>query len=393
MKSFNSNKRILLLLQQLMQTLIMRVAKILDEVHLEKALDDAFVAPANRLEFKKGNLRLKTDIKPKEATFQVALDALALTSFYQAYLITTEALLVSIHLEKFFRFAPKIPGQRFEDLPLEHEILSFIRDLGHTGDIHYLTDVSIDYLHQPWRAFATNINKCLIGKDTAYEKIRLWGIFYNKNIDYVYLIWKDFLFQIENKENKKTNKMLYPRFTKVIIDYFMSRDQSISKRNKMFWHTARDDTMFTTMRCISRHEQTQVYGVLLPQHLTSQAMLESEKTYYAYASGEKTPKPKYVRKKANSDTSPKKKPTQATKAEQLKLATKRSKTQFHSSHISSSGDGVDTQSKVPDEQQQKVPSTNKEAGVRPEVFDVPQYDSESDEEFWTFSQDEEDADE
>nr|GEX49017.1 hypothetical protein [Tanacetum cinerariifolium] len=64
---------------------------------------------------------------------------------------------------------------------------------------------------------------------------------------------------IENKEVKKTNKMSYLRFTKIIIDYFMSKDQSISRRNKMFWHTARDDTMFTSMRCISRHEDTQVY--------------------------------------------------------------------------------------------------------------------------------------
>ncbi|GKD73505.1 hypothetical protein Tco_1331787 [Tanacetum coccineum] len=110
-------------------------------------------------------------------------------------------------------------------------------------------------------------------------------------------------------------------------------------------------------------------------------------TYYAFASGEKTPKPKYVRKKAEPDTSPKHKPVQATKgtrlkskakvakpekkkqpakkpkakelavlsevalteAEQLKLATERSKTQFHNSHASGSGDGVDTQSKVPDE--------------------------------------------
>ncbi|GJU41715.1 hypothetical protein Tco_1194672 [Tanacetum coccineum] len=121
-------------------------------------------------------------------------------------------------------------------------------------------------------------------------------MFYKKNIDYVYLLWEDFLFQIENKEAKKTNKMSYPRFTKIIIDYFMSKDQSISRRNKMFWHTARDDTMFTAMRCISRHEDTQVYGTILPKDLTNQAMLESKayKTYYAFASGEKTPKPKYV---------------------------------------------------------------------------------------------------
>ncbi|GKB47430.1 hypothetical protein Tco_0898183 [Tanacetum coccineum] len=123
-------------------------------------------------------------------------------------------------------------------------------------------------------------------------------------------------------------------------------------------------------------------------------MLESKayKTYYAFASGEKTPKLKCVRKKADSNTSPKQKPVQATKgikvkikakvaksdkkkqhakmpkskglavlskvaltkAEQLKLATKKSKTQFHSSHASDSGDGFDTQSNVPDEQHLKT---------------------------------------
>ncbi|GKD65317.1 hypothetical protein Tco_1307425 [Tanacetum coccineum] len=70
-------------------------------------------------------------------------------------------------------FCPKIPGQKFEDLPLEDDILFFIRDLGHSGDIIYLSDVSVDYLHQKWRAFATIINKCLSGKETGMDKIRL----------------------------------------------------------------------------------------------------------------------------------------------------------------------------------------------------------------------------
>ncbi|GKB47429.1 hypothetical protein Tco_0898182 [Tanacetum coccineum] len=120
--------------------------------------------------------------------------------------------------------------QKFEDLPLEHDILSFIRDLRHFGDIIYLSDVSVDCLHQPWRAFSTVIDKCLSGKETIMDKIHLsraqilWGMFYKKNIDYVYLLWEDLLFQIEYKEAKKTNKMSYPRFTKIIIDYFMSKD-------------------------------------------------------------------------------------------------------------------------------------------------------------------------
>ncbi|GJS64927.1 hypothetical protein Tco_0679491 [Tanacetum coccineum] len=100
--------------------------------HDVKALDDALVAYADHLEFGKCNMRLNTDIKPKEATFQVVLDALALTPFYRAFLITADV-----------PFCPKIPGQKFEDLPLEHDILSFIRDLGHTRDTTYLTDVNV----------------------------------------------------------------------------------------------------------------------------------------------------------------------------------------------------------------------------------------------------------
>nr|GEW41385.1 hypothetical protein [Tanacetum cinerariifolium] len=52
-------------------------------------------------------------------------------------------------------------------------------------------------------------------------------------------------------------------------------------------------------------------------YLTNQAMLESEayKTYHAYATGEKTPKCKYVQKKADSDTSPKMKSIQAPKGD------------------------------------------------------------------------------
>ncbi|GJZ90772.1 hypothetical protein Tco_0662699 [Tanacetum coccineum] len=92
----------------------------------------------------------------------------------------------------------------------------------------------------------------------------------------------------------------------------------------MFWHTTRDDTMFTAMRCISRHDDTQVYGTILPKELTNQAMLESKayKTYYAFASGEKTQKPKYVRKIADSDTSPKQKLVQATKGTRIKTKAK-----------------------------------------------------------------------
>ncbi|GJX06728.1 hypothetical protein Tco_0194660 [Tanacetum coccineum] len=392
------------------------------------ALDDALVAPANRLKIGKCNHRLSSTLKSNEPTIQVVLDALKLTPFYKAFEITANVpkiymqefwATVSIHhkslrfkmndkshtlnLENFrdmLQICPRLPGQKFEDPPLEEEILSFIRDLGHTGEIKVLTDVNVNHMHQPWRSFAAIINRCLSGKTTGLDSLRLsraqiiWGMYHKKNVDYVYLLWEDLVYQVENKNSKKNNDMCYPRFTKVIIDYFMTKDQSISRRNKMFWHTARDDPMFNTIRVISRHQDTQIYGAILPDELTNQDMKDSEayKQYYAVA---------FYKKKADeSDTSPKKNTAPATKgsrlktsakvakfvkkkqptkkpitkgltvlsevalseAEQLKLATKRSLIQFHSSHASSSCARVNTQSKVPDEQQQEVTGTNEGDG-------------------------------
>ncbi|GKA75866.1 hypothetical protein Tco_0782244, partial [Tanacetum coccineum] len=79
-----------------------------------------------------------------------------------------------------------------------------------------------------------------------------------------------------------------------------------------------------------------------------------------------------------------------TEVEQMNISLERSKMQTHSSHASGSGDGVDIQSKVPDEQQQNVFGTNEGAGDKLEVPDVPKYRSKSEEESWTFSQGEDD---
>ncbi|GJV54379.1 hypothetical protein Tco_1450120 [Tanacetum coccineum] len=192
-------------------------------------------------------------------------------------------------------------------------------------------------------------------------------MFHKKNIDYVYLLWEDLLFQIEKKDAKKTNKMSYPRFTKIIIDYFMSKDLSISRRNKIFWHIARDDTMFTSMRCISRHEDTQVYGTILPKELTIQAMLESNayKTYYAFASREKAQKPKLKSKANVAKLDKKKQHAKKTKAKGLTILS----------------------------EQKKSSGTDEGTGSIPGVPDVPIYESKSEKESWGDSEDEDEDEE
>ncbi|GJU20269.1 hypothetical protein Tco_1153611 [Tanacetum coccineum] len=241
------------------------------------ALDDALVAPANRLKIAKCNLRLSSDLKSKEATLQVVYDVLKLTPFYKAFQISADV--------------PEI----------------YMQD----GVIKVITDVNVNKLHQPWRSFAAVINKCLSGKN--------------------------FVYQVENKNVKKSNEMYYPCFTKL-------------------------------------------YGAILPNELTNKDIrnFESYKEYYAIASRAEPPKTKAgVKKKqigSNKTTTystakgkrlktstkiakpaKKKQPVKKsmekgltlssevalTKAEQLKLVIERSKTQTHISHKSSEEDNKD----------------------------------------------------
>ncbi|GJR09651.1 hypothetical protein Tco_0792303 [Tanacetum coccineum] len=382
--------------------------KIADQI----ALDDALVAPANRLKIGKCNLRLSSDVTSKEATLQVAYDVLKLTPFYKAFQVSADV--PEIYMQEFWASAyvhnrsvrfkmnnkkhilnldqfrdilqicPKVGNKKFEEPPLEKEILAFLASLGHSGEIRKITDVNVNKLHQPWRSFAAIINKCLSGKP-SYDSLRLsqaqilWGMYNKKKVDYAYLLWEDFIYQIENKNTKKGNAMYYPRFTKLVVNFVMDKDPSIPRRNKVNWHYARDDPMFTTINVISRNEDTQLYGTILPVALTNEDIRNSEsyKEYYAIASGTIPPKTKGSKKKADTDAItklkspaiPKEKKEKKsgkgkqkakeletiseaalTEAEQLKIITKRSRKETHSSHASGSGadEGTGVSPGVPD---------------------------------------------
>nr|GEZ76671.1 hypothetical protein [Tanacetum cinerariifolium] len=318
------------------------------------ALDEALVPSAQILRIGRSNFRLPSDIQSKEPTLQVVYDVL---------------------------------------------------------------HVNVNKLYQPWRSFAAVINKCLTGKSSGIDSLRisqaqiLWGLYHGSNVDYAYLIWEDFVYQVEHKSQKKSNEMYYPRFTKVIIDYFMMRKPSIPRRNRVNWHYVRDDVLFTTIKVVSRHQITQQYSVILPIKLTNDDIRNSKgyKEYYACATGEAAPRPKAsARKKtggsASSITPPTpiatptptttamaaprlsaakgKQPARATtptepidvertKAEQLKIVLKRSRQETHIS-------------------QQRGSDTEEGTGSRPGVPDVPSYDSE--EELLWDSFDDEDVD-
>nr|GEV46461.1 hypothetical protein [Tanacetum cinerariifolium] len=54
---------------------------------------------------------------------------------------------------------PRVSGRDFDAFPSEEDIVSFLRELGHTREINSLNDVVVDQMHQPWRTFAALINR------------------------------------------------------------------------------------------------------------------------------------------------------------------------------------------------------------------------------------------
>ncbi|GJZ06877.1 hypothetical protein Tco_0540670 [Tanacetum coccineum] len=86
--------------------------------------------------------------------------------------------------------------------------------------------------------------------------------------------------------------MPYPRFNKVIIYYFLSKHDSISKRQGLFMNTIKDDGVLGRLKFISKGEPTQVYGMSIPDEMMNDDIKNSKayQTYLALSTGTKTPR-------------------------------------------------------------------------------------------------------
>nr|GEW53827.1 hypothetical protein [Tanacetum cinerariifolium] len=201
-------------------------------IEQQAAMDEALVPHAQSLRIGRSNFCLLSDIKSKESTLQLVYDVPNYGRQPLSIIMLSDSRWIKKHivnLESFrdmLHICPRVHGQSFAEPPFEEEILVFIRFLGHSAAIKTLTNV-------------------------------------------------------KHKNTKKSNEMYYPRFTKVIILHFMSKDPSISRRNK--------------------------FSALLPIEPTNDEIRNSNayKEYYAIATGAAPPKPKAStrRTRSSSDTS------------------------------------------------------------------------------------------
>nr|GEW52843.1 hypothetical protein [Tanacetum cinerariifolium] len=260
------------------------------------ALDEALVPYASQLMIGKSKFRLRSYIKSKESTLHVVYDVLKLTPFYKAFFVTADVPEIymhefwttatvhhhSIHFKmnnkkrivnlEYFRemlqICPRILNQQFNELPFEEEILAFLREL------------------------------------------------------------EDFVYQVELKDAKKSNEIYYRRFTKVIVNFFMTKDQSIPKRNKEYYAIASASEPPKTKASV-RKKQSSSDTKMPPSTATGKRLKTSAKVG-------KPAKEKQPAKSSKAKGLTMLFEVVLTEAEQIKLATKMSLTQTHISHASRS---------------------------------------------------------
>nr|GEV48117.1 hypothetical protein [Tanacetum cinerariifolium] len=231
------------------------------------------------------------------------------------------------------------------EIPSKEDVLSFIKELGYSGNREMLSTIHNNQMHQPLRTFDAVINKCIFEKTIGLDRLR------------------ELRAQILEISSAKKEHMPYPRFTKVIINHFISKDNTISMSNRINLHTVRDDTLLGTLKFVSKTEDYQKYGALIPDGMINDDIKLSipYKTYLDYATG-KVP-PKKVRK-FKKPASPKPKTVSASPKEP-------------------------TQKEVLDKQTGKTKDISEGTGVKPGVPDMSKEDSsDSDDESWGDSEDE-----
>nr|GFA53932.1 hypothetical protein [Tanacetum cinerariifolium] len=206
-------------------------------------------------------------ITSKESTLQLVYDVLRLTPFYKAFLVTADVS--EIYMQEFWatttvhhnsiRF--KIDNRkRIVNLEYFREMLHICPRLpGQTFDALPFKEEILAFFR-------------ILGHSGEIRKLT------DVNINKLHQPWRSFVVVI--------NKCLSGKSTG--------------------YDSLRDDQMFTTIKLVSRHQNTQQFGVMLPIELTNKDIKNSGayKEYYAVASGAAPPKTKAsVRKtESSSDT-------------------------------------------------------------------------------------------
>ncbi|GKB40939.1 hypothetical protein Tco_0885881, partial [Tanacetum coccineum] len=335
--------------------------------------DEQIVPRSQWLTIGKSNLLFNAQKIQKNPIFQISVDILSNTNFFQAF--TASANVPAIYLQQFWNtmkynektgvyscqvdeqwfdlsvdllrkalaITPVIPAHPFELPPSGNTVIDFVNELGYPEPVEIVSNIRVNYVYQPWRAILSLINQCLTGKTSGSDKPRhpvlqmLWGIVTQTNVDHAELIWEEFTQGIQTffshkashnaslkNPKKKVTPLLIPygRFSKVII-YYLASNNNIHRRPGSAVHHTGDDYVLGNLKFVPKGESVEVFGMAIPDPLITEAIQQS--SYYpkylemVAKNTKKTPQESASVQSATKRATPKK-PTTTTPVKQSKPA-------------------------------------------------------------------------
>ncbi|GJT68354.1 copia protein [Tanacetum coccineum] len=290
--------------------------------------DEQIVPRSQWLTIGKSNLLFNAQKIQKNPIFQISVDILSNTNFFQAF--TASANVPAIYLQQFWNtmkynektgvyscqvdeqwfdlsadllrkalaITPVIPAHPFELPPSGNTVIDFVNELGYPEPVEIVSNIRVNYVYQPWRAILSLINQCLTGKTSGSDKPRhpvlqmLWGIVTQTNVDHAELLWEEFTQGIQTffshkashkaslkNPKKKVTPLLIPygRFSKVII-YYLASNNNIHRRPDSAVHHTGDDYILGNLKFVPKGESVEVFGMAIPDPLITEAIQQS--SYY-----------------------------------------------------------------------------------------------------------------
>ncbi|GJV07512.1 hypothetical protein Tco_1345168 [Tanacetum coccineum] len=335
--------------------------------------DEQIVPRSQWLTIGKSNLLFNAQKIQKNPIFQISVDILSNTNFFQAF--TASANVPAIYLQQFWKtmsynektgvyscqldeqwfdlsadllrkalaITPVNPTHPFELPPSGDTVIDFVNELGYPEPVEIVSSIRTNYVYQPWRAILSLLNQCLTGKTSGSDKPRhpvlqmLWGIVTQTNVDHAELIWEEFTQGIQTffshkashkaslkNPKKKVTPLLIPygRFSKVII-YYLASNNNIHRRPDSAVHHTGDDYILGNLKFVPKGESVEVFGMAIPDPLITEAIQQS--SYYpkylkmVAENTKKTPQESASMQPATKRATPKK-PTTTTPVKQTKPA-------------------------------------------------------------------------
>ncbi|GJT57361.1 hypothetical protein Tco_0992415 [Tanacetum coccineum] len=249
--------------------------------------DEQIVPRSQWLTIGKSNLLFNAQKIQKNPIFQISVDILSNTNFFQAF--TASANVPAIYLQQFWNtmkynektgvyscqvdeqwfdlsadllrkalaITPVNPTHPFELPPSGDTVIDFVNELGYPEPVEIVSSIRVNYVYQPWRAILSLLNQADMGR------------VYSRDPDI-------FLTQRGHKASLKTKGKVTPLPSSLMDGfqsdiYYLASNNNIHRRPDSAVHHTGDDYVLGNLKFVPKGESVEVFGMAIPDPLITEA--------------------------------------------------------------------------------------------------------------------------